>query len=419
MGNDTHVVDHAADAVTEALAAGTDGVQASISYTLPANVETLTLTGTAAINGTGNALNNTLGGNPAANILNGGAGADVMTGGAGNDTYVVDHAADLVTEAASGGDDSIQSTVTYVIPANVENLTLAGLAVTNATGNAQGNWLNGSEATNVLDGGGGNDLVWGAGGNDSLLGGLGNDVLQAGAGNDALADVAGNAVLDGGAGTDTLTGGAGRELFIGGTGSDTITRGSGADVIAFNRGDGADVIRASAGTDDTLSLGGGITYSAMSLTRTGLDLVLDFGNGDQIAFKDWYQAGVNNRSILNLQVVVDAMAGYSASSTDRLLKQRVAQFDFRGIASRFDAALAANPALTRWSVANALAATYVGGSDTAAWGGDLGYEYGHRGSLSGVAMTAADAVLANGSFGAAMQARQPASTLYAAGKQLH
>ena len=86
-GNDTYVVDNTADVVTENPSEGTDLVQSSVTYTLAANVENLTLTGTTAINGTGNALDNVLTGNTAANTLTGGAGNDTLSGGTGADTH--------------------------------------------------------------------------------------------------------------------------------------------------------------------------------------------------------------------------------------------------------------------------------------------------------------------------------------------
>ncbi|SDY83474.1 S-layer family protein [Nitrosomonas sp. Nm33] len=86
LGNDSYVVDNAADTIIENSGEGIDKVSSSVTYTLSANVENLTLTGTSAINGTGNGLANILTGNSAANQLNGGAGNDTFNGGGGNDT---------------------------------------------------------------------------------------------------------------------------------------------------------------------------------------------------------------------------------------------------------------------------------------------------------------------------------------------
>jgi serralysin len=187
-GNDVYVVDNDGDVVqeTSSLLSEIDTVQSSISYTLGANLERLTLTGSADLNGTGNALNNLLTGNTGNNLLNGGLGADTMIGGAGNDTYVVDNLKDVVRETSTLASeiDTVQSSISYTLGANLENLTLTGSADLNGTGNALNNALTGNDGNNLLNGGAGNDLLLGGAGNDTLIGGLGADTLIGGAGAD-------------------------------------------------------------------------------------------------------------------------------------------------------------------------------------------------------------------------------------------
>ena len=60
LGDDSYSVDDAGDVVNEASGEGTDLVQSAITYTLPANVENLTLTGVGNLNATGNTLANAL-----------------------------------------------------------------------------------------------------------------------------------------------------------------------------------------------------------------------------------------------------------------------------------------------------------------------------------------------------------------------
>ena len=187
LGDDTYVVDNVGDTVSDLAGQGSDAVLSSVSFTLGAATENLTLTGAGAIDGTGNLFANVLNGNSNANTLDGGGGADAMNGGGGDDTYVVDNGGDTVSESsAAGGTDEVQSSVTFTLGANVENLTLTGANPINGTGNALANILTGNGVANVLNGLAGDDQLSGNGGHDSLHGGLGNDSLAGGAGNDGF-----------------------------------------------------------------------------------------------------------------------------------------------------------------------------------------------------------------------------------------
>lgn len=213
-GDDIYIVDNTEDTVTEAALEGTDTVFASASYALSANVENLTLTGSADINATGNELANTLVGNSGRNILDGGAGADAMAGGAGNDDYIVDNAGDTVIEAFDSGIDTVYTSVSYVLPENVENLILTGNGNIGAGGNGTDNTLIGNAGDNFVSGGGGNDLLDGQAGNDTLDGGQGNDVLIGGTGNDTYLINLGDGLdrIADVAGTDTVRFGTGLSL---------------------------------------------------------------------------------------------------------------------------------------------------------------------------------------------------------------
>jgi Ca2+-binding RTX toxin-like protein len=347
-GNDTYVVDATGDVVTELANEGTDTVQSSITYTLGTNVENLTLTGTANLNGTGNALGN---------ILTGNSGTNVLTGGAGNDTYLVG-AGDTVVENAGGGTDTVQSAVTWTLGSNVENLTLTGATNLNGTGSSGNNVLIGNSGNNTLDGGSGNDTadggegndtLLGGSGNDQLLGGLGTDVLNAGSGNDVLNGGDGTDTLDGGsgddqmlggAGNDALTGGSGADQFTGGTGNDTMTGGSGNDLYNFARGNGQDTIIDSdpfPGNQDRALFGATINPLDLVISRQTNDLRLTIhGSSDQITVQNWYvgttnrietlQAG-NGQTLLSTQVdqLIQAMAGFTQQTGltwDQAIDQR-------------------------------------------------------------------------------------------------
>ncbi len=129
--------------------------------------------------------NDKLTGDAGSDTLNGGTGADVMTGGDGDDYYFVDNLKDSVNETnkvqTTGGNDTVESVLlNYTLPVNVENLVLAGIELSNGSGNKSNNVITGNLADNVLKGDEGNDSLVGNEGVDTLDGGLGMDTLEGG-----------------------------------------------------------------------------------------------------------------------------------------------------------------------------------------------------------------------------------------------
>ena len=338
VGDDLYLVDNAGDTVVEALSAGTDTIQTSVSYTASANVEQLTLIGTATINATGNTLNNKLTGNAGNNVLDGGAGADSMLGGAGNDTYIVDNLGDVVIEQAGAGVDTVQSALTYTLAAHVENLTLTGTAAVSGTGNALDNILKGNAASNTLNGADGNDLLDGGAGADKMFGGAGNDLYIVDSTTDVVTEAVnagidtvqssisyvlgtnlenltlsggaalnatGNAVnnlLTGNSANNTLNGAAGADAMQGGLGNDIYVVDNIGDVVieAFN--EGVDLVQASV----TYTLGTNVE----NLVLTGVAAIN--GTGNTVAN---VLTGNGAGNVLNGGTGADTMAGGAGNDT--------------------------------------------------------------------------------------------------------
>ncbi|NTV15493.1 MAG: calcium-binding protein [Desulfobulbaceae bacterium] len=240
--SDIYMVDNSFDIVTELFNEGSsDRVVSSISYSLSDNVEDLTLIGMAAINATGNELDNLLIGNSGVNILTGGAGndsldggtsVDMMSGGTGDDSYVVEVEGETVTELAEEGLDTVYSSINFTLSANVENLSLTETAI-NATGNTLANLLIGNSADNTL------------------IGGTGNDVLEGGLGADSL---------EGGSDDDSY-------IFTIGDGADTIYDGQYAKGDTNNTNSGV-------GGNDTIHFSGEITAADLMIGKNSTDLII-------------------------------------------------------------------------------------------------------------------------------------------------
>ncbi len=266
LGNDLYVVDSLGDVADEGDGAGWDTVNAALSFTLGAGVEVLQLLGTA-VAGSGNDGANTLVGSGIANLLSGGdgadsiiggkqadtlsgeGGADTLDGGAGfadsllggadDDVYIIRDTLDLIVEQAGEGTlDTVRSTVSLTLAAEVEQLRLLGTDNLSGTGNATANILVGNDGANLLEGRGGADsLNGGVGadtlrgeeGDDTLSGGTGSDVMEGGAGNDSLVASSG--------GGDTLIGGAGQDRLVGQAGVADSFRWAAASEGGGSRGD--------------------------------------------------------------------------------------------------------------------------------------------------------------------------------------
>ena len=128
----------------------------------------------------------TLIGNGGNDLLDGGKGADGMAGGDGDDSYLVEDLGDRIAEDQNAGIDSVRSSITIALGANIENLALLGTAAIAGSGNGLDNRIIGNVGANALSGGAGADSLRGNAGADVLSGGTGRDILSGGSGADVF-----------------------------------------------------------------------------------------------------------------------------------------------------------------------------------------------------------------------------------------
>ncbi|HEX7944658.1 MAG TPA: right-handed parallel beta-helix repeat-containing protein [Phenylobacterium sp.] len=255
------------------------------------------------------------------NLSSGGIGHNTLIGGAGDDGYRVMLKTDVVIEDVGGGNDLVTASVDFVLPDNVERLTLTGDAHV-GTGNGLDNKLVGGAGADTLSGlggddnissqegddkvlgGDGNDSIWGAGGNDTLVGDAGADKLQGDAGNDSLAGGAGNDTLDGSAGADTLGGGAGADMFTFNT-----LEPKGEVITDFSRADG-DRINLSALDANSVATGNqAFTFiGAGAFTKVAGQLHYEVSGADS------YLAGdTNGDGIADFRILMKGVNSFTAS----------------------------------------------------------------------------------------------------------
>jgi trimeric autotransporter adhesin len=292
-GNDSYYVDNAGDLVIENAGEGFDTVYSTAHLRLGANVETLVLQGSADLQGYGNSLANSIYGNSGNNILDGDTGGDSMYGGAGSDTYFVDNAGDVVVENLNEGFDTVFSTASLTLGANVETLVLQGSADLQGYGNSLSNSLYGNSGNNILDGGTLGDAMYGGAGNDIFYVDDAGDVVveNAGAGTDAVFSTVSytltpdveTLVLQGSAGlqgfgntlNNALYGNTGNNVLDGGTGADTMYGGTGDDTYFVDNTSDFVVENLSEGTDAIFS-----SVSLSTLAANVETLVLQEGAGN-------------------------------------------------------------------------------------------------------------------------------------------
>jgi VCBS repeat-containing protein len=377
-GNDVYIVDSLADEVIEAaVASEIDEIRTSLAaYTLKANTEILSYTGSANFDGTGTALkdilnggigndtlkgmagddklfgnggNDTLVGGDGKDTLDGGDGTNMLDGGTGDDTYEI-HSASAVNTifeaagAAGGLKDTVRTSLaSFTLAANVEALVYTGAGAFTGIGN---------DGANSITGGGGSDSLSGGIGLDTLDGGLGDDIMVGGADSDtyvvdSLGDVTledvggglldtvktslssytlhanvenllytgtGNFTGNGNAEKNAITGGIGNDTLDGGANSDNLKGGLGNDSLIG--GEGIDMLDGGAGADTMDGGIGGDTFIVDDIGDVIIESLLSTGGIDTV--KTGFTSYTLQEGVEKLTFTGAGAAGHGNSAANTL-----------------------------------------------------------------------------------------------------
>ncbi|MGC3997735.1 MAG: calcium-binding protein [Anaeromyxobacter sp.] len=261
----------------------------------------------------GEAGNDVLEGGAGADTLDGGANDDVLDGGVGNDTLYGGTGNDVFVLRRGSGSDTVQASDDSSAGA-VDRIRFEDVASTEVAVERRGNhlylWYGSGDSVCVeshfqsasfeldriefADG-----VAWDAASirqravvvtlpqDLTLTGGASADQLVGGAGNDKLTGAAGADVLDGGAGNDALDGGTGNDVYV-------VRRGGGADTITDSD--------STSGNLDTLRFEDVASTEVMALQRTGNDLVIRYGPGqDRVTVNNYFYLSSPNYKIESIQ----------------------------------------------------------------------------------------------------------------------
>ena len=286
-----------------------------------------------------------------------------LVGGLGDDTYRVYASTDQVIELAGQGTDTVESTASFTLSANVENLRLVGSSAIDGIGNTLANTILGNSAANTLTGNDGDDLIVGGAGNDQINGGAGFDTIDysqesggngvvinlgpstglfppdpfplgpgsardtfgntdtltsvehiiTGSGNDVvIGNAAAIEIIETGAGNDSLGGGGG-DTLIGGAGNDSYGFSPGDIIIELANG-GIDAVNTSLSTFSLANIANveninGAVNTGQTLIGNALDNLINAASGNDNLF------GGAGDDRLSPGLGVDSLTGGSGNDT--------------------------------------------------------------------------------------------------------